>query len=484
MTTVNSVREAVSAPKPAYSASSVVIFGASGDLSNRKILPALGRLSANRDLRVVGVGRRAMTREQFCDLVARSSGSPVLGASARWVQLDYAAEDAYRHLSDATNTEGRPMVFYLATPPAVFGSILAGLSACGLVRRGDGNRVVVEKPLGHDAGSAAAINQQLAQLFDESQVYRIDHYLGKDIVQNLLAFRFSNPLFESVWNRNLVDSIQITVAEQIDIVERAGYYDEVGAVRDMVQNHILQVLSLVTMEAPTSLNPVDTRAAKLALLRAVHPLDPAAAVAGQYDGYRRTEGVPSDSRRETYAAGKVSIENWRWQGVPIFFRTGKAMARQVAEVVVRLKDTPRLRVSDLILDSIPALVVIRIQPDEGIVLRIGAKHPGPQFDLVPAVMRLDYRMVANERLPDAYDNVLGEILAGGQLEFPGPDEIVQAWQIVDPLLSDWESRGQPETYARGSWGPRAADDLIAAGGGGQWLDATDLVEQLAGLATA
>jgi glucose-6-phosphate 1-dehydrogenase len=475
MTTVD-VRDAISASKAARSPRDVVIFGASGDLSNRKILPALGRLSADRDLRVVGVGRRAMNREQFCDLVAKSSGSPALGASARWIQLDYAVGDGYRRLSDATKTSGRSMVFDLATPPAVFGSILAGLSASDLVRRGDANRVVVEKPLGHDAGTAAALNQQLAQLFDESQVYRIDHYLGKDIVQNLLAFRFSNPLFESVWNRNFVDSIQITAAEQIDIVERAGYYDEVGAVRDMVQNHILQVLALVTMEAPASLNPVDTRAAKLALLRAVHPLDPTAAVAGQYDGYRGVAGVPVESRRETYAAARIAIENWRWQGVPIFFRTGKAMARQVAEVVVRLKDAPRLRLGDQVLDSIPALIAIRIQPDEGIVLRIAAKHPGPQFELMPAVMRLDYRMAVKERLPDAYDNVLGEILAGGQLEFPGPDEIVRAWEIVDPLLVEWQSRGQPETYARGSWGPSAADDLIAAGGGGQWLDATELVQ--------
>lgn len=451
-----------------------MIFGASGDLSNRKILPALGRLAENRDLRIVGVGRRAMSPQQFGDLVTRSSGRPALGASASWVQLDYADRDGYRRLSEAREGD-RSMVFYLATPPAVIGSILDGLSASALVRRGDANRVVVEKPLGHDAGSAADLNQQLAQLFDESQVYRIDHYLGKDIVQNLLAFRFSNPLFESVWNRSFVDSIQITVAEQIDIVERAGYYDEVGALRDIVQNHILQVLALVAMEAPTSLNPVDLRASKLALLRAVHPLDPAASVAGQYDGYRGTAGVPVDSRRETFAAGRIAIENWSWQGVPIFFRTGKAMARQVAEVVVRLKDTPRLRVGDRALGSIPALIVIRIQPDEGIALRIGAKHPGPQFELMPAVMRLDYRMAVKE-LPDAYDNVLGEILAGGQLEFPGPDEIVRAWEIVDPLLQEWESRGQPEIYSRGSWGPRAADELIAAHGAGQWLDATDLLQ--------
>ena len=474
MKTVTSLPETRPASGPAGSGQDVVIFGASGDLSNRKILPALGRLSANRDLRVIGVGRRALDPEQFQDLVARSSGSPALAGSARWLQLDYTAEDGYWRLADASEADGRSMVFYLATPPAVFGSILSGLSACGLVRRGDSNRVVVEKPLGHDAASAAALNQQLAKLFDESQVYRIDHYLGKDTVQNVLAFRFSNPLFESVWNRNFIDTIQITAAEQIDIVERAGYYDEVGAVRDMVQNHILQILALVTMEAPGSLNPVDTRAAKLALLRAVHPLDSGAAVAGQYDGYRETKGVPSSSRRETYAAARLSIENWRWQGVPIFFRTGKALARDVTEVVVRLKDAPRLRIGDSALDSIPTVIVLRIQPDEGILLRIGAKHPGPQFQLVPAALRLDYRAVARERVPDAYDNVLSEILEGEQVEFPGPSEIVRAWEIVDPLLGEWEARGRPDPYDRGSWGPSAADDLISVYGDGRWLDTTGL----------
>jgi glucose-6-phosphate 1-dehydrogenase len=473
---VKSVPEVMPASRSTGPGQDVVIFGASGDLSNRKILPALGHLAADRDLRVIGVGRRALAREQFQDLVARSSGRPALAASAEWIQLDYAAANSYRRLRDVVGSDGRSMVFYLATPPAIFGSILNGLSASDLVRRGDRNRVVVEKPLGHDAASAEALNQQLAQLFDESQVYRIDHYLGKDTVQNVLAFRFSNPLFESVWNRNFIDSIQITAAEELDIVERAGYYDQVGAVRDMVQNHVLQILALVAMEAPGSLNPVDTRAAKLALLRAVNPLEPAAAVAGRYDGYRQTEGVPPDSRRETYAAARVSIENWRWQGVPIFFRTGKALTRQVTEVVVRLKDAPRLRVGDTTLDSIPTLVVLRIQPDEGIILRIGAKHPGPQFELLPAALRLDYRAVARERLPDAYENVLGEILAGGQVEFPGPGEIVRAWEIVDPLLDEWESRGHPEVYARGSWGPLASDDLIASRGGGHWLDAMDVIQ--------
>lgn len=457
------------------SGQNVVIFGASGDLARRKILPALGRLSSSRALRVVGAGRSDVSPEQFRNLVASASRSTALGDSSAWVRLDYQSAEGYKHLQELLDSDGRPTVFYLATPPAVVSPILTSLSTSGLLRRQDGNRIVVEKPLGRDAATAAVLNQQLASIADESQVYRIDHYLGKDTVQNLLAFRFGNPIFEAVWNRNFIASIQITAAEEIDIVERAGYYDEVGAVRDMVQNHLLQILALVAMEPPGSLDAVDIRAAKYALLRAVRPLDPSAAVAGQYDGYRSADGVPGDSRRETYAAAKISIDNWRWQDVPIFLRTGKAMARQVTEVIVRLKPAAALRVGGRTLDPIATVLALCIQPNEGIVLRLGAKRPGPEFAFVPAGLRLDYSSLADHRLPEAYENVLGEILSGAQGTFPGPEEIVRSWQIVDPLLREWESNGHPVTYARGSWGPSAADDLISTNGGERWLNGSDTV---------
>ncbi len=451
----------------------IVVFGASGDLAERKIMPALGRIASRWNLRLVGAGRSQMRGEEFQDRVLSASGSRALAGSATWARLDYGAPESYRGLQDAIAPGGRPVVYYLATPPAVFPEILDALNQSGLVRRGDLNRVVVEKPFGHDVASAKELNRQLAELFDESQIYRIDHYLGKDTVQNLLAFRFSNPLFESVWNRNAIASIQITAAETEDIRQRAGYYDQVGAVRDVIQNHLLQILALVAMDAPSTMDPIDVRAAKYSLLRAVEPFAPAASVAGQYDGYLTTKGVSPDSRHETYAAVKVSIENWRWQEVPVFVRAGKALARDVTEVAVRLTDAPHLELAGRWLDSIPTMILFRLQPDPGILLRIGAKVPGPQFEMIPADLRLDYGALAKGPLPDAYENVLGEILRGEQSDFPGPGEIERSWEIVDPLLAEWESHGRPQTYPRSSWGPPAAEELIATQGGGRWIDADE-----------
>jgi len=448
----------------------VVIFGASGDLSTRKVLPALGNLARGGNVRLFGAGRSKMTREGFQDLVSEATGNPYLAARADWIGLDYAAPDSYHRLKHMIGGDGRSVVFYLATPPTVFSSILAGLTRVGLAHRGDGNRIVVEKPLGQDAASARSLNRQLEELFEESQIYRIDHYLAKDTVQNVLAFRFSNSLFEPDWNRTMIDCIQITAAEQIDIGARAGYYDHIGAVRDMVQNHILQLLALVTMEPPTTFDPADIRNAKSELLRAVQALDPATAVRGQYEGYLKTEGVASDSRRETYVAAKVIIENWRWEGVPIFIRTGKALRGQFTQAVILLKDAPHLRIGGSRQHGVPTLLVLRFQPDEGILLRIGAKRPGPRFEILPAGLKLDYSALSDQPLPDAYENVLSEILSGGHTAFPGPREIERSWEIVDPLIQAWEADGRPEVYPRGSWGPAAADDLVAASQGGHWID--------------
>jgi glucose-6-phosphate 1-dehydrogenase len=453
----------------------LVIFGASGDLAQRKILPSLKRLAA-RDgmpLRVIGVGRAAQPTTHFRDIVKRKSGSPRLAATAEWVKLDYRSKATFAGLKKLLADSGS-VVFYLATPPETFSDIIRGLGQSGLATKGDPTRrIVVEKPLGHDLESARKLDAQLAKAFEEQQIFRIDHYLAKDTVQNVLAFRFSNSLFEPVWNRNLVETIQITVAEEEGIGKRAGYYDQAGAVRDVIQNHVLQLLALVTMEPPTTFDPEYVRRAKRAALRAMSPINPSQAVRGQYIGYLDEDAVDNDSRRETYAAARLSIENWRWDGVPIFVRTGKALKRRVTEVVIKLRDAPHLRIGGNRQRGIPSLIVIRIQPDEGITIRIGAKRPGTRFEMVPAGMRLDYKGLTKAPLPEAYENVLSEVLAGGHSAFPGAEEIELQWEIVDPLLKVWESEGHPEPYARGTWGPQAADDLVADGGGGRWIVSGD-----------
>jgi glucose-6-phosphate 1-dehydrogenase len=453
----------------------LVIFGASGDLAQRKIMPALGALAKREGykLRVIGAGRSHKSTDEFRDLVKQASGSPDLAAGAEWVALDYADPATFAPVN-ALIAGTKVVVFYLATPPETFSPILVAIANSAMVTKGDpSRRVVLEKPLGHDLPSARQLNAQLATAFDESQVYRIDHYLAKDTVQNVLAFRFSNSLFEPVWNRNLVETIQITVAEEEGIRQRAGYYDQTGAVRDIFQNHVLQLLALVTMEPPTTFDPDYVRRAKRAALRAMSPLDVTSAVRGQYEGYLDEPGVAPESRRETYAAARVAIENWRWDGVPIFVRTGKALRRRATEVVIKLRDAPLLRIGGRRQRGVPTLIVIRVQPDEGITLRIGAKRPGPKFELVPAGMRLDYAKLTRAPLPDAYENVLSEVLTGGHSAFPGAEEIELQWEIVDPLIKAWEAEGHPEVYPVGSWGPRAADDLVAAGGGGRWIVSGD-----------
>ncbi|HLK75620.1 MAG TPA: glucose-6-phosphate dehydrogenase, partial [Streptosporangiaceae bacterium] len=334
-------------------ACALVIFGASGDLTERKLLPAIRQLAAHHRLgpefALVGVARTAMSDEEWA---GRCQAAETSKTTFRYISGGYDDPDTYQRLSEvladcdrALGTKGQH-VFYLATPPRLFGTIAVQLGRSGLngSAAGDWPRLVIEKPFGWDEASARSLYADISASFTESQIYRIDHYLAKDTVQNVLALRFSNSLFEPVWNRNLVESILITAAEEEGIGTRAGYYDHIGAVRDMIQNHVLQLLALVTMEPPITFDAEYIRRAKHLALRSMSPLDPASAVRGQYEGYLDEEGVSPDSRRETYAAARISIENWRWDGVPIFVRTGKALKRRATEIVIKLRDAPSLRV--------------------------------------------------------------------------------------------------------------------------------------------
>ena len=453
----------------------LVIFGASGDLACRKILPALSRLSERGmlpgQLRVIGVGRSERPPERLQSLLSTSGRSQ--GIETEWVTLAYEEPASYSALRDAVSGS-EDVIYYLATPPSTFTPIVTSLREAGLASKdGVECRIVVEKPLGRDLASAHALDDQLRKAFGEDHIFRIDHYLAKDTVQNTLAFRFSNAIFEAIWNRTLIESIQITVAEEDDIASRAGYYEQAGAVRDMVQNHVLQLLALILMEPPLTFDAANIRRAKLDALLAMKPINPADAVRGQYEGYLEEPGVAPDSRRETYAAARIQVDNWRWYGVPIYFRTGKALRRRVTDAVIRFRDAPILSLEGQLQHGIPTLLLIHVQPREGVTLRIGAKRPGARFEMVAAGMDLEYARLSRRELPEAYEHVLSEVLAGEHTVFPSGDEIERAWELVDPLISAWESAGHPETYHRGSWGPEEARELMIRTHGGRWINPGD-----------
>jgi glucose-6-phosphate 1-dehydrogenase len=472
----------------------LVLFGGSGDLAMRKLLPALYARDVAKDLppqsRIICVARHAWDQQQFIDSVNATSKPHIkpgaLSAKAwdkfcqRIVYVAFDGTDAasYQPLVDVLRPEpALTRVFYLATPPHLFAQICHNLAARGLAT--SNSRVVLEKPLGRDLASAKQINAEVGEVFAESQIYRIDHYLGKETVQNLLALRFGNILFEPLWRREWISDVQITIAEEIGVGNRMGYYDTSGALRDMLQNHLLQLLCIVAMEPPTSIAPDAVRDEKLQVLRSLKKFTPTTlaqnVVRGQYRaGYVKGEAVASyrdeqevgqHSRTETYVALKAEIDSWRWAGVPFYLRTGKRMTDSLAEIVVRFKSIPHSIFTQPVGSFAPNCLVIRLQPDEGLRMNLMAKTPGDGMRLKPAELELDFRESFKTPRMEAYERLLLDILRGQLTLFMRGDELEAAWEWVEPILDYWEQQeSTPLPYAAGSWGPAAASALIGRDG--------------------
>jgi len=479
---------------------SLVIFGGTGDLAHRKLLPALYNLAHEGALperfELVGVARRdqpdedfrAIARESVERFSRRTPDPDVLGGlldEVRYVPGAFDDDSVYSELGSVLRCfdeqAGRPLdrVFYLSTAPQFFPVIAAKLGAAGLSQCEHAHtRIVVEKPFGYDLASARKLNAELLEVFDESQIFRIDHYLGKETVQNLMALRFANALFEPVWNRNFIDHVQITAAEDIGIGGRAGYYEGAGALRDLVQNHMLQLLALLTMEPPTAFEANRLRDEKLKVLEAIVPpaVDQVSAMAvrAQYaagvsggkpvPGYLEEPGVDPDSHTETYAALRLQISNWRWSGVPFYLRTGKRLARKLTEIAVTLKPVPHLAFQSIGSVGVqPNQIILTVQPDEGVTVSLGAKIPGPQMRIRPVNMEFRYGTSFMSESPEAYERLILDAMRGDATLFTRNDEIEALWGIVDPILTAWheDTAGPLPQYPAGSAGPAEADRLLA-----------------------
>jgi glucose-6-phosphate 1-dehydrogenase len=495
--------ETVRMEEPKSDACTVVIFGASGDLTKRKLIPALYRLASTSgpgvSFQVLGIGKETMSAEQFrahlYEGVRASKETAEIpdhewGEFARRVHYfsgDLTSRDIYESLATRLDvikaTGGSPnRLFYCSTPPSLAGSIVGGLSGVGLASEEKGwSRVVIEKPFGRDLHSARALNETVASVFQEHQVYRIDHYLGKETVQNLLVFRFGNILFEPVWNRNYVEYVEITAAETVGTGGRAGYYEEAGALRDMVANHLLQLLTLVAMEPPVAFDAESVREEKVQVLRSIRPMTPEEVtqrtIRGQYEpgaiegadvsGYRQEFGVSPASTTETYVAVQFAIQNWRWAGVPFYVRTGKRLARQLTEVNVHFKRTPHALFADVAENDIqPNVVSLRIQPDEAVRVTFGAKRPGTEMRTATVQMDFGYETGFGIQSPTAYETLLLDAIEGDATLFTRRDEVENEWRLITPILDAWRDL-HPSTvasYDAGSSGPSAADLMLARNG--------------------
>jgi glucose-6-phosphate 1-dehydrogenase len=471
----------------------LVLFGGSGDLAMRKLLPAMFARDCAHDLpdtaRIICVGRADWSQEQFLDTVENSSKPHIKETpnEANWkrflkrvVYVSVNATDVSTYGTLVETLRPDPAitrVYYLATPPSLFATICDNLKATGLAT--PESRVVLEKPLGRDLESAKQINAEVGKVFAESQIYRIDHYLGKETVQNLLALRFGNILFEPLWRREWISDVQITIAEKIGVGNRLGYYDTSGALRDMLQNHLLQLLCIVAMEPPTSISPDAVRDSKLQVLRSLKRFTPTTLsqniVRGQYragyvdgksvPGYREEPDAPKNSKTETFVALKAEIDTWRWAGVPFYLRTGKRMSDRLAEIVVRFKQIPHSIFNQPTSSFQPNSLVIRLQPDEGLSMNLMAKTPGDSMRLKQAELELDFREQFKAPRMEAYERLLLDVLRGQLTLFMRGDELEAAWEWVEPILDHWDhDDNSPLPYASGTWGPAASSALIGRDG--------------------
>jgi len=461
----------------------IVIFGASGDLTQRKLVPALHSLACsgnlNRELRIVGVARSPLSDEEFRDRMyqgvesySRFDQRTCAAWDGQAINYSYLAGNyddpqTYASLGERlaeleTSMRGN-VLYYMAVPPNLYLTIVNALGAAGLNRSRGWVRIIVEKPFGHDLASARELNDRLHAAFTEEQIYRIDHYLGKETVQNLLSFRFGNAIFEPLWNRNYVSNVQITVAEDIGVEHRAGYYEHAGVLRDMFQNHLMQLLTLTALEPPARFSARALRDEKVKVLQAVR--GDIMSVRGQYRGYLEEPEVAPDSQTATYGALRLYLDNWRWQGVPFLIRTGKMLARKLTEISVHFRRVPHQLFSINPGEQLePNVLVFRLQPEEGISLYVQAKEPG--WGMRTRSVELNFNLNTGEGLPDAYERLLLDALQGDASLFTRSDEIELCWSIIDPLIELWQGANAPPLaiYEPGSWGPEAASSLPGSQG--------------------